>query len=375
MLNNYNIISTFVRKRGENYNVYIEYIDENGKLRQKSQAKYNTKKEAERHLIDLKSSINNNKFIISKDITVVDRCYKYIEDNKNDWSPHTTLTRTKQMKYNIIPFFGDTKLADLTVYQVQMFLNYVYNNFTVESAKNKFGFLRAVIRDCYRMKEINENLCDFVKTPKKKTQNIAEVYTKEELIQLFDALENEFFELPILLIVLLGLRKSEAYGLTWDNIDFKNNTISIEKISIYMDKKFFFKEPKTEGSKRVLSAPIELMAKLKKEKLWQNQLKLKGLTDNEFNLVCLNRQLEPYKDIDLNRYFNKFCKENNFKQVRIHDLRHTNATLLLLSGTDMKTVSNRLGHADIKITMNRYSHVLEEMDRKASDNLSKLLFK
>ena len=72
-MNNYNIESTFIRKRGNNYNVYIEYINEEGKRKQKSLAKYNTKKEAEKHLIDLKSSINNNKFIISKDITFIDR--------------------------------------------------------------------------------------------------------------------------------------------------------------------------------------------------------------------------------------------------------------------------------------------------------------
>ncbi len=375
MLNNYNIKSTFVRKRGENYNVIIEYIDEEGKLKQKSIAKYSNRKEADKRLIDLKSSINNNKFIISKDITVVDRCYKYIEDNKQDWSPHTILTREKQMKYNIIPFFKDVKLSDLTVYQVQMFCNYLYNNFTTESAKNRYSFLRAVLRDCYRLREIQENLCDFVKTPKKKSQTVADVYTKEELLELFDKLKGQYIELPILLIVLLGLRKSECYGLTWDNIDFENNTVEIEKILVDINKKVFFKEPKTEGSKRTLSVPMELIEKLKKEKLWQNEMKLKRLITNDMNLVCLNKKLEPYKELDLNRYFNKFCKENNIKQIRIHDLRHTNATLMLLSGTDMKTVSNRLGHADIKITMNRYSHVLEEMDRKASDNLSKLLFK
>lgn len=370
-----NIKSSFIRKRNDNYNVYVEYLDEYGKLKQKSIAKYSNKKEAEKHLIDLKSSINNNKFIISKDITVVDRCYKYIEDNKQDWSPHTILTRTKQMKYNIIPFFGDVKLSDLTVYQVQMFCNYLYNNFATESAKNRYGFLRAVLRDCYRLREIQENLCDFVKTPKKKSQTVADVYTKEELLELFDKLKGQYIELPILLIVLLGLRKSECYGLTWDNINFENNTVEVNKILININKEFTFKDPKTEGSKRTLSVPIELMDKLKKEKIKQNHLKLSGILKNELNLVCLNKQLEPYKELDLNRYFNKFCRENNIKQIRIHDLRHTNATLMLLSGTDMKTVSNRLGHADIKITMNRYSHVLEEMDRKASDNLSKLLFK
>lgn len=67
--------------------------------------------------------------------------------------------------------------------------------------------------------------------------------------------------------------------------------------------------------------------------------------------------------------------KNNLKKIRIHDLRHTSATLLLLGETNMKVVSERLGHTDIKITMNRYSHVLKEMDKEASDNLSELLFK
>lgn len=371
-----NIKSTFIRKRGNNYNVYIEYVDKDtGKLKQKSIAKYGLKKKAERHLIQIKADIQNKKYIISKDVTVADRCYRYIEENKNDWSPYTIKNRSSWVKLNIYPFFKDIRMTDLTVYQVQKFLNYLYESFTVESAKTRFGFFKSVIKECYRMKEINENLCDFVKTPKKQSNDIAEVYTKEETLQLFSMIENEDFELPIFLIALLGLRKGEVYGLTWDNIDFENNTVTVDKISIYIDKQLIFKTPKTKDSKRTLSAPAELMQKLEKEKMKQEELEKKDILDNEYNLVCLNRQIEPYKGDDLNRYFRKFCKENNFKQVRIHDLRHTNATLLLLSGTDMKTVSNRLGHTDIKITMNKYSHVLEEMDRKASDNLTDLLFK
>ena len=68
-------------------------------------------------------------------------------------------------------------------------------------------------------------------------------------------------------------------------------------------------------------------------------------------------------------------KRNNFRNIRIHDLRHTNATIMLLSGTNMKVVSERLGHSNIEISMNRYSHILEEMDKEASKNLSDLLFK
>ena len=369
-----NIKSTFIRKRNNNYNVIVEYYDEAGKIKQKSIAKYGFKKKAERHLIELKAEIQNQKYMFSNDITVTDRCYRYINENKRDWSPYTVKNRLSWVKLNVAPFFKDTKMENLTIHQIQRYLNYLYENFTVESAKTRFGFFRSVVKECYRMKEIKENLCDFVKSPKKEASSIADVYTREEILQLFKLLEDKHFELPILLIVLLGLRKGEAYGLTWDDIDFDNNTVKIEQISIYLDGSLIFKSPKTTDSKRLLSAPIELMDKLKKEKLKQNELKLQGVLENKYNLVCLNKELKPYKNDDLNRYYRKFCKENNFRQLRIHDLRHTNATLLLLSGTDMKTVSGRLGHTDIKITMNKYSHVLEEMDRKASENLSNILF-
>lgn len=368
-----NIKSTFIRKRNNNYNVIVEYYDEAGKIKQKSIAKYGLKKKAERHLIELKAEIQNQKYMFSNDITVTDRCYRYINENKRDWSPYTVKNRLSWVKLNVAPFFKDTKMENLTIHQIQRYLNYLYENFTVESAKTRFGFFRSVVKECYRMKEIKENLCDFVKSPKKEASSIADVYTREEILQLFELLEDKHFELPILLIVLLGLRKGETYGLTWDDIDFDNNTVKIEQISIYLDGSLIFKSPKTD-SKRLLSAPIELMNKLKKEKLKQNELKLQGVLENKYNLVCLNKELKPYKNDDLNRYYRKFCKENNFRQLRIHDLRHTNATLLLLSGTDMKTVSGRLGHTDIKITMNKYSHVLEEMDRKASENLSNILF-
>lgn len=87
-----------MRKRGNNYNVIIEYRDENEKIKQKSVAKYTNKKDAEKHLIDLKSSINNNSYIISKDITFVDRYKKYIEDENKHLSPGTLKVRTSFIK-------------------------------------------------------------------------------------------------------------------------------------------------------------------------------------------------------------------------------------------------------------------------------------
>lgn len=371
-----NIKSTFIRKRNNNYNVYIEYIDEEGKIRQKSQGKYKNKKDAEKHLIDLKSSINNNKFIISKDITFVDRCSKFVEDNKYSWSVLTTRNRKSLISKHIEKHFDNVLLKDINPTFLQGFINQIYKEHVTGTADVIYSFVRTVLKESYRLKEINENPCDFIKMPNKKYNSTSDVYTREETKELIEKLEGENIQAPIMLMTILGLRYCEACGLRWQDIDFDNNIVNVNQIIVYLGKEgFIFKNPKTEKSKRALHAPDELMKILKKVKIKQGELQLKGLLRNEYDLICLNAELNPWSNTAIRKTFKRFLKKNNMKTVRLHDLRHTNATMMLLSGTNMKIVSERLGHTDIKLSMNRYSHVIKEMDKKASDNLSNILFK
>ena len=373
----YIIKSSFIRKRNTNYNVYIEYIDVDGKNKQKSLAKYKTKKEAEKHLIDLKSSINNNKFILPKDLTLVKRCYKYMEDNYNNASPNTSTSRTTFIEKDIVRFFNDTKLIDVTPTLLQRYINDLYERYTYESFKVRYGFVRAVLKESYRLREIQENPCDFVKLPNKKIEEAnINVYDRDEVKELISKLEGNYIEIPILLMVSLGLRVGEALGLTWNDIDFNANTISINRIQVYTAKTgILYKSPKTQESIRTLTVPVELMNKLKKLKIERNKLILENVIDEkQKNLVCLNSNLKEFRESTLWKAFKKFRDRNNLRHIRLHDLRHTNATMMLLSGIEMKVVSERLGHTDIKISMNRYSHVLKEMDEAASHNLNDILF-
>lgn len=376
-MNSYSVKSTFIRKRGNNYNVIIEYRDENEKIKQKSVAKYTNKKDAEKHLIDLKSSINNNSYIISKDITFVDRYKKYIEDENKHLSPGTLKVRTSFIKSNIEPFFRDVKLCDVSPYTLQEFANYVYMNYSKGSAQHRLAAVKAVLTEAYRLKEIKENPCNFIKSPKSKVENdnriAQEPYSKNEAQLLIKHLNDEVYEIPILLMLTCGLRYAEMAGLRWKDIDFEENTLTVNQVLIYNDSEISFKEPKTVGSIRTISIPIELMSKLKKWKIKHNEYKLEGVLEYE-ELVCLNSILMPVLEQTLLSWFKRFTKKINLRAVRLHDLRHTHATLLILAGTDFKTVSNRLGHTDIKITLNRYSHVLKEMDHKASENISNIMF-
>lgn len=372
------IKSVFIRKRNNNFNVYVEYVDsETGRLKQKSKGKYSNKKDAEKHLIEIKNSINGNKFIISKDITFVDRYKEYLYDTSKKLSLTTINRRESVIRVNIEPFFKDLKLSDVTPSILQSFINKMFNKYTKSGADPIVGTVKAVLNEAYRLREISENPCDFVKNPPalKKESNVKSPYDKEEVQNVLYKINGTHIEIPILLMLTMGLRLGEACGLRWQDIDFKNNTISINQTLIYTKNVgISFKEPKTKNSIRTISAPPELMEKLKKHKVKYNELRLANALEYE-DIVCLNTNLSPFIPSALGLAWKRFTSRNNIRHIRLHDLRHTHATLLVLSGCDFKTISNRLGHTDIKITLNRYSHVLKEMDVKASQNISNIMFK
>ncbi|CZR95382.1 MULTISPECIES: site-specific integrase [Clostridioides] len=371
-----NIKSAFIRKRNEKFHVYVEYVEEEtGKKKQKSYGSYEKKKDAEKHLIEIKSTINNNKFVAPRDITLVERCYKYIDEKKDNFSPYTLRNRQSIIRNQIKPFFEDTKLIDITPNLLQTYVNKIYKKYSLNSAKNSIGFLNALLHEAYRLREIQEDISKFVITPSKKNTSVTNFYTKEEAQLLLEKCLGTNLAIPIYLMLTLGLRFGEAVAVRWCDVELDEGIINIKQTMIYVRGEVTFKSPKTEKSKRRLTAPIELINLLKEEKIRQNKLKLQGILKNELDLICLNKNFRLWKQQTFFKPFKKLLENNNLRYIKLHELRHTNATLMLLSGTNIKTISERLGHTDIKITMNRYSHVLEEMDREASENLSKILFK
>ncbi|WP_270670985.1 site-specific integrase [Paraclostridium bifermentans] len=128
---------------------------------------------------------------------------------------------------------------------------------------------------------------------------------------------------------------------------------------MYVNSKYYLIETKTDGSTREISVPNHVIELLKNKKIRQTKLKVQGLLKNEYDVVCLNSLNRYWNNSSFNLAYKKLLNDIEIRYINIHSLRHAHATLLILAGTDMKTVSERLGHTDIKMTMNTYSHVLK----------------
>ena len=170
------------------------------------------------------------------------------------------------------------------------------------------------------------------------------------------------------LLIFTGLRKAEICGLSWDNINFENKTLSVEKNSLYF-KEFGIvtKTPKTKTSKRTIYLPDQMIEILLEYRQWYEEQRtgygdLWAGTDRLF----LQDNGKPMCPCTVNSWLRKFNLEHGFKTIPPHSMRHTCITMQINAGIPLKTVSARAGHSSERITLDIYTHSLQSQDEKAA---------
>lgn len=373
------VLSTFIRKRNNNFCVYVEYINNEGKKKQKSQGSYKTKKEADERLIELKNSINKGRYAVPSDVTFVDRCYKYYDDKVNELSANTVYNQKNTIRRYIEPYWGDTKLCNITVSSYQNFVNYTFSrDLSTNTKKNIIRTSSAVLRECYRCQEIQTKITDFIRIPKTTKTKEVEIYSVDDIKYLLECAKKRpsAFEITLNLFAYGGLRRGEALGLTWDCVDFDNETITIEKNLQYVKNKFVMKSTKTDSSIRTIALPDHVMDILRKEKIRQNKMQLKGLMlTKEYDTVCINRKGNYYNPLGFNRDYQNFIESIGLHYIKPHALRHAHVSMLIASGMDIKTISARVGHSNTDMTLKVYAHMFRENDKKAAEKIDDILCK
>lgn len=215
--------------------------------------------------------------------------------------------------------------------------------------------------------------------------------TKKQQKIFIEYIKGHSMETIFLVALYTGMRQSEITALTWEDINLEKCTININKIAKYQkvitennenEYKILVQTPKTKNSIRKIEFPKELAEKLKQHKKKQKEYKiLSGGTYNKNNLVFCNKKGEYYIGGTIYTAF-KIClkrinsqiknKEDKFNNFTFHDLRHTYATRMFELKTDPKTVQTLLGHSNISITLNTYTHVMKEVQTEAIEKLNEL---
>jgi integrase len=176
--------------------------------------------------------------------------------------------------------------------------------------------------------------------------------------------------------LLSGMRPEEYLGLQWKDLDFERYTAQVRRALVRHKGVWTFEKPKTAKSSRIISFPKQLFDRLKKHKIIQNQIRLKnGLVWENNDLIFCTDLGTPHTIPNLTyRYFRPLLKQSELPQIRLYDLRHSHATLLLIAEENPKVVAERLGHSTIVLTLDTYSHVIPTMQAEATNKLEKMMF-
>ena len=223
---------------------------------------------------------------------------------------------------------------------------------------------------------INDNVARRADPPRIEGKDI-DYLNEEEIKALIKALWQEpiQYQTMVMILVYTGMRRGELFGLEWKDIDFDNKTLSIVRTSQYIGcKRIITKEPKTKSGYRTLTISDTLIKQLKRYRTWQNMQRLRiGADWVDYDRLFTQWNGEPMYPDTLTKWFKQFLERHNLRHVTLHSLRHTNATLMIAEGTNIRTVSNRLGHAQTSTTLNIYTHALDSKDKQAAEMLDGVL--
>lgn len=211
---------------------------------------------------------------------------------------------------------------------------------------------------------LKSNPCNKVERPKKEKKEM-QFYTGEEISKLLNGITQYSSYIPVLLALGTGMREAEIAALTWNNVDFENGFIKVDKQIQKIEGKLVELPPKSDSSFRMIALTEDIIEPLKEHKTKQEEV------IENLKYVCSNIDGSPYNPDTLGSNYRRLMKVYNLcdrlrlKYIRFHDLRHSHATFLIANHVSDKIISERLGHSDVKVTLNTYSHINELMQKNA----------
>lgn len=388
-----------IEKRGKNsYRLTVsEGFDLNGKPMIHRKTVHGTKKDAEVELAKFVTEVQNGLVIDGKSL----KFSEFTEIWKRDYgskelAPSTYKRYCRMLETRLLPYFGHFYINKIKPTDIMKFYDLLEKDTQLVRKKDNNGsktkkplsgktilehhrLLRAMLHKAVYWQLIVANPAERVQPPKARKPK-RRSYDDEQTKILLENLEllsseDTKYKVAIILTVFTGVRLGELMGLEWQDVDFKNGIISINRSSQYLsDMGVFTKVPKTESSIREIAIPEFIISLLEEYKLWYEEQKSfysELWTDSDRLFVQADGK--PMHPSTISKWFVKYVGQIGLPVINFHGLRHTNASLLVAQNVDIAVISARLGHAQISTTVDFYVHPLLSHNRKAGYALENLL--
>lgn len=351
-------IQTTLRKDGtKRYraNVYMKGDRLTGKW-------YKLKKQAQIEETELRHQLQTGTYV-KETIKTFDECaeiYFDVTASKHMNANSIELEKT-HYKNHIKPVFGHRLISSIKPYEIQRLWTEKEKIYSSSTIHRLHRIMNKIFKQFIKWNEIKHNPMIKVDKPRLRYGK-TEVWSKKE-VNTFLTHAKEYHSFIVFYIAVnTGMRMGEVLGLHWTDIDFDKQVINVTEA---LDRKTKKRGPlKTESSKRLISLTkiqIDVLQNHKKQQAYNS------------NIVCTSLSGTYFNPNNIRRAMKSISENANINNIRFHDLRHTHATLLLEVNAPIKAVQERLGHADVRITLDRYTHVSTGIQKETAQLFSDFL--
>ncbi|MEU7199392.1 site-specific integrase [Streptomyces sp. NPDC045470] len=287
--------------------------------------------------------------------------------------------RTTYAKYEVhvrlylVPMLGTKRLESLSVGEVRRFLGQVERKKSAATAKESHRVLRTALMAACREELITRNVATLVEPPSPESRDLTP-WSLEETLAFLAASRRDPLYAAFVLAIALGFRRGEIVGLRWADVDLDKREIRVRKQRQRVRGEVYDDDPKGRRRRQTLPLPAMCVAPLRWQRMRQAAMRERaGEKWEETGYVFTTRTGRPIEPRNLYRSFTRVAKNADLRVIRLHDARHGCATLLTAAGVAPRVVMEILGHSQIAITMNTYTHVVQDTQREAVSHMDRLL--
>lgn len=344
-----------------------------------------TQKDCAAALHKIITAVAEQRFVAPSKVTV--RAYltkEWLPAIEATIRPSTYYSYVQHVECHIVPHIGSLQLQQLCGAQI----NALYatlarcgrkggkQGLSPMSIRHVHAVLHRACKDAVRWNRLPRNPVEAADPPRINGATRAEMKTwsAEQLVAFLAFVRNDRLSALWHTLAMTGMRRGEALGLRWEDVDLESARLSVRRALIPCGREVVLSEPKTARGRRSIALDAETVEVLKRQAAQQLEEQAGNQSWTDSGLVFAKESGAALHPEDVTRYFRIAVCKALLPRIRLHDLRHTHATLALAAGIHPKVVSERLGHATVSFTLDVYSHAIPAMQEEAAERIAELVF-
>jgi integrase len=357
-----------------------------GKRKQVRRSGFSTKADAQAELVKIQASVDQGTFVESAKVSLASYLAAWLESQQAQLRPSTHHAYTAAITNHVCPHIGDGNLQSLTPGMLDRLYSYLLREgrqdgrggLARKTVRNIHVMLHKALNDAVRKGLVARNVADASDAPRSTAmsgERETMTWTPAQLRAFLETVDGDRLYPLILLAATTGMRRGEVLGLRWQDLDLEAGRIAVRQTLINIGYSAQYSAPKTAKGRRSISLDARTVTVLRDWRMTQLQERMalgEAWVDN--GLVFTRPDGNWIHPDLLSKRFNLLVRRSNLPRIRLHDLRHTHATHALEAGIHPKVVSERLGHATVAFTLDRYSHAIPALEESAAERVAELVF-